>query len=119
MGQRTRELALLRIVGASRRQVFRSVLVEAFLVGLVASLAGLGLGVLAALGLEALLKRVRHHLAHGSPGLRDPHGRRCVVVGVGVTVVSAIGPARHAVRIPPVAAVAAQQTEQAVPSRRR
>ena len=56
VGQRTRELALLRIVGASRRQVFRSVLIEATLLGLVASLIGLGLGVLAALGLEALLK---------------------------------------------------------------
>ncbi len=56
VGQRTRELALLRIVGASRRQVFRSVLVEAGILGLVASLVGLGLGVLAALGLVALLK---------------------------------------------------------------
>ena len=55
VGQRTRELALLRIVGASRRQVFRSVLREAAIVGLVSSLIGLGLGVLAALGLEALL----------------------------------------------------------------
>ncbi len=42
VGQRTRELALLRIVGASRRQVFRSVLVEAAILGLVASLVGLG-----------------------------------------------------------------------------
>ena len=48
VGQRTRELALLRIVGASRRQVFRSVLGEAAIVGLVSSLIGLGLGVLAA-----------------------------------------------------------------------
>ena len=56
VGQRTAELALLRIVGASRRQVFRSVLLEAALVGLVASLVGLGLGVLGAVGLEALLK---------------------------------------------------------------
>src|SRR5580698_10147036 len=55
VGQRTRELALLRIVGASRRQVFRSVLIEAAIVGLVASLVGLGMGVLAAIGLEALL----------------------------------------------------------------
>ena len=55
VGQRTRELALLRIVGASRRQVFRSVLGEALIVGLVASLIGLGLGVLAAIGLEKLL----------------------------------------------------------------
>jgi putative ABC transport system permease protein len=56
VGQRTRELALLRIVGASRRQVFRSVLAEAAITGLVSSVIGLGLGVLAALGLEALLR---------------------------------------------------------------
>jgi len=48
VGQRTRELALLRIVGASRRQVFRSVLGEAAITGLVGSLVGLGLGVLLA-----------------------------------------------------------------------
>ena len=56
VGQRTTELALLRIVGASRRQVFRSVLGEAAIVGLVSSIIGLGLGVLAAIGLEALLR---------------------------------------------------------------
>ena len=76
VGQRTRELALLRIVGASRRQVFRSVLVEAGLLGLVASLVGLGLGVLAALGLEALLKGFGITLPTGPAGLRDPHGDR-------------------------------------------
>jgi putative ABC transport system permease protein len=56
VGQRTRELALLRIVGASRRQVFGSVLAEAAITGLVSSVIGLGLGVLAALGLQALLR---------------------------------------------------------------
>src|ERR1019366_2648641 len=56
VGQRTRELALLRIVGASRRQVFRSVLGEAAITGLVSSVIGLGLGVLAARGLQALLR---------------------------------------------------------------
>ncbi len=66
VGQRTRELALLRIVGASRRQVFRSVLVEAAILGLVASLIGLGLGVLAAVGLEALLKGFGITLPSGS-----------------------------------------------------
>jgi len=57
VGQRTRELALLRIVGANRRQVFRSVLGEAAITGLVSSVIGLGLGVLAALGLEAVPAR--------------------------------------------------------------
>ena len=55
VGQRTRELALLRIVGASRRQVFRSVLGEAAIVGFVSSVIGIGLGVLAAIGLKALI----------------------------------------------------------------
>ena len=65
VGQRTRELALLRIVGASRRQVFRSVLAEAAIVGTCSSLIGIGLGVLAAVGLEALFG-LRHHAAVGA-----------------------------------------------------
>ena len=68
VGQRTRELALLRMVGASRRQVFRSVLGEAVLVGLAASLIGLGLGVLAAVALKALL---------GAFGVLCPQRRWC------------------------------------------
>ena len=75
VGQRTRELALLRIVGASRRQVFRSVLAEAAIVGLVASLIGLGLGVLAAKGLEALLSGFGVSLPSGSLVFCAPH--RC------------------------------------------
>jgi len=119
VGQRTRELALLRMVGASRRQVFRSVLGEALLTGLAASLIGLGLGVLAALALEALL---------GAFGITLPsaplvfEGRTVVLglaVGVGVTVIAAIGPARRAVRIAPVAALVATQQEQAGSLRRR
>jgi putative ABC transport system permease protein len=106
VGQRTRELALLRIVGASRRQVFRSVLLEAGLLGLVASLVGLGLGVLAALGLEALLKGFGITLPTGPLVFESRTVVAAVVVGVGVTVVSAVSPARRAVRIPPVAALA-------------
>ena len=55
VGQRTRELALLRVVGASRCQVFRSVLTEAAVVGAISSVIGIGLGVLAAFGLKELL----------------------------------------------------------------
>jgi len=119
VGQRTRELALLRIVGASRRQVFRSVLGEAFIVGLVASLIGLGLGVLAAIGLEKLLSAFGVTLPSGSLVFEARTVIVCLVVGVGVTMVSAISPARRAVRIAPVAAVAEQQVEQDVPMRRR
>ncbi len=119
VGQRTRELALLRIVGASRRQVFRSVLVEALIMGVVASLVGLGLGVLAALGLEALLKGFGITLPTGPLVFASRTVIAALLVGVGVTVVSAIGPARRAVRIPPVAALADYRGEQAESSRRR
>ncbi len=119
VGQRTRELALLRMIGASRRQVFRSMLGEAVIVGVVASLIGLGLGVLAAVALRALL---------GAFGVTLPsaplvfEARTAVValaVGVGVTVISAIGPARRAVRIAPVAALVATREEQAESLRQR
>jgi putative ABC transport system permease protein len=119
VGQRTRELALLRIVGASRRQVFRSVLAEAFIVGIFASVVGLGLGVLAALGLEELLKGFGVTLPAGSLVFEGRTIVVALVVGVGVTVVSAISPARRAVRIPPVAALADHQIEQQESSRRR
>jgi putative ABC transport system permease protein len=119
VGQRTRELALLRIVGASRRQVFRSVLVEAAIVGLVASVVGLGLGVLAALGLEALLKGFGITLPSGSLVFATRTVVAALVVGLGVTVISAISPARRAVRIPPVAALVDYRGEQGESSRRR
>jgi putative ABC transport system permease protein len=119
VGQRTRELALLRIVGASRRQVFRSVMLEAGIVGLVSSLIGLGLGVLAALGLEALLSGFGVTLPSGPLVFEPRTVIVCLVVGVGVTVVSAISPARRAVRIAPVAAVSDQQSETEISLRRR
>jgi putative ABC transport system permease protein len=119
VGQRTRELALLRIVGASRRQVFRSVLAEAAIVGLVASVIGLGLGVLAAKGLVALLSGFGVSLPSGSLVFSLRTVVVGLAVGIGVTVVSAISPARRAVRIPPVAALTAQSAESEVSSRRR
>ena len=108
VGQRTRELALLRILGASRRQVFRSVLGEAFIVGTVASLVGLGLGVLTAVGLEALLKGFGITLPTGPLVFEARTVVVALAVGIGVTVVSAISPARRAVRIAPVAALSDQ-----------
>jgi putative ABC transport system permease protein len=119
VGQRTKELALLRIVGASRRQVFRSVLGEAAIVGLLSSIVGLGLGVLAAIGLEALLKGFGVTLPSGPLVFEARTVIVCLVVGVGVTMVSAISPARRAVRIAPVAAVTEQQTEYDISMRRR
>ena len=119
VGQRTRELALLRIVGASRRQVFGSVLTEAALTGLVSSVIGLGLGVLAALGLQALLRGFGVTLPPGSLVFEPRTVLVGLAVGVGVTVVSAIGPARGAVRIAPVAALDDRQSRASAPLRRR
>ncbi len=119
VGQRTRELALLRVVGASRQQVFRSVVGEAALTGLAASLIGLGLGVVAALGLKALLKAFNIVLPSSSLVFEARTPVVAIVVGVGVTVVSAILPARRAVRIPAVAALVDHSEEARSPRRRR
>ena len=119
VGQRTRELALLRIVGASRRQVFGSVLAEAAITGLVSSVIGLGLGVLAALGLQALLRGFGITLPPGSLVFEARTVLVGLAVGTGVTVVAAVGPARNAVRIPPVAALDDRQSDGDVSLRRR
>jgi putative ABC transport system permease protein len=106
VGQRTRELALLRVVGASRRQVFRSVLGEAAIVGAVSSAVGVGLGVAAAVGIEALLSGFGITLPTGPLTFEPRTAIVGLAVGTIVTVAAAIGPARSAVRIPPVAALA-------------
>jgi putative ABC transport system permease protein len=119
VGQRTRELALLRVVGASRRQVFRSVLAEAAIVGAISSAIGIGLGVLAALGLKALLSAFGISLPSGPLVFEARTVIVSLAVGIGVTVVASIGPARRAVRIPPVAALSDRQSETDVSPRRR
>jgi putative ABC transport system permease protein len=118
VGQRTRELALLRVVGASRRQVFRSVLGEAAVTGFAASLIGLGLGVLAALGLKALLKAFGIALPSSPLVFEARTPVVAIAVGVAVTVVSAILPARRAVRIPAVAALIDHTEDGAAPLHR-
>ncbi|HKH87647.1 MAG TPA: FtsX-like permease family protein, partial [Acidimicrobiales bacterium] len=119
VGQRTRELALLRILGANQRQIFVSVVGEAAIVGVLASIVGLGLGVLTAVGLEQLLKGFGITLPSGSLVFQARTVVVGLIVGVGVTVVSAISPARRAVRIPPVAAMADYQSGSDESSRRR
>ena len=119
VGQRTRELALLRILGANRRQLFRSVLAEAAILGLLASLVGLGLGVLTAIGLEALLKGFGISLPSGPLVFEIRTVIAAIGVGLGVTVISAIAPAWRAVRIPPVAAISEYQGGDEESSRRR
>jgi putative ABC transport system permease protein len=119
VAQRTRELALLRALGASRRQVMTSVITEAFAVGLFASVVGLCLGVLVAIGLQSLLKAFGIDLPAAGVVLRPRTFVASFVVGVGVTVVSSISPARRASRIPPMAALRGGAEEHAGSLRRR
>jgi putative ABC transport system permease protein len=119
VAQRTREMALMRAIGASRRQVMSSVLLEALAVGLVASLAGLAAGVGIAVGLKALLDSMGLAFPSGSIVLGPSTVVISVVAGLGVSVVSAVLPARRASRIAPVAAMREVAVDGSAGSRRR
>jgi putative ABC transport system permease protein len=103
--QRTRELAVLRAAGATGGQVLRSVLGEALLVGLTASIGGLGLGVLAATGLRDLAGAFGIALPPGALVLASRTVLIAFAVGVLITVAAAAGPARKAARVAPVTAM--------------
>ncbi|WP_329789775.1 FtsX-like permease family protein [Lentzea sp. DG1S-22] len=115
VAQRTKELALLRCVGAERGQVFRSVLAEAVFMGLAASVLGIlgGLGVSA--GLQAFIGSVGGPSGDDFP-IRLPITWTTIAagfaVGVVVTVLSAVLPARRATKVAPVAALRSQPDSQ-------
>ncbi len=105
LGQRTKELALLRAIGASPSQVQRSALLEALIIGLVAS----ALGILGGIGLNYGLQALFNAVGADLPATDLIIARRTIisalVVGVGVTVLSSLGPARKAARVAPLAAL--------------
>ena len=103
VAQRTRESALLRALGASRRQVLRSVVGEAFIVGAVASGIGLAAGYGIAVGLKALLNDQLQ--LPGGVLLTGATITAALVVGIGVTLVASIAPAVKASRVAPLAAL--------------
>ena len=105
IAQRTRELATLRTLGATRRQVLRSVLVEAFVIGLLASVAGLFLGLALAKGLNALFTSLGIDLPQASTVFKTRTVLVALLVGVGITMLAALRPALRATRVPPIAAV--------------
>ena len=105
VAQRSRELALLRAMGASRGQVNRSVLLEAIFVGLIGSTVGLGVGYLLALGLRWLFGVFGLDLSRADFPMTWTAVIWSYVIGVGVTAVAALIPARRASRIPPIAAL--------------
>ncbi|MFH9351779.1 ABC transporter permease [Kitasatospora sp. NPDC017646] len=105
VARRSREIALLRAVGATRRQVVRSLLAEAVLVGLVASVAGLVLGLGIASVLPDLLSGDGDRLPRGPLVIGARPVAAALFVGVGVTVTAAWLPSRRAARIAPVEAL--------------
>ncbi|MDH3731184.1 MAG: FtsX-like permease family protein [Acidimicrobiia bacterium] len=105
LGQRIRQLALIRALGASKRQVQLTALLEALIVGMIASIVGLAVGVALAYGLRAIMNALGFNL----PDLELVISARTIitalVVGIGVSLASALTPSRRAARVPPVAAI--------------
>ncbi|WP_433570762.1 ABC transporter permease [Streptomyces sp. CA-251247] len=105
IAQRTRELGLLRALGADRRQVRRSVLTEAVLLGLVGSTLGLAAGVGLAAGLIGLMSAFGMNLSAAEMVVGPATPVSAYAVGLGVTFLAAYLPARRAARVSPMAAL--------------
>ncbi len=105
IAQRMREFATLRTLGASRRQVMWSVVIEAFVIGLIGSVIGLFLGLGLAKLLNWLFVKIGIDLPHGSTVFAMRTVIVCLLVGTLVTLFASIRPARRATRVPPIAAV--------------
>ena len=105
VAQRVRELATLRTLGASRKQVRRSVMLEGFITGLVAAIIGLFCGFLLAKGLNAFFKAVGVDLPTKGTVLQTRTVVVSLLIGVGITMLATISPARKATNVPPIAAV--------------
>jgi putative ABC transport system permease protein len=105
VAQRTKELATLRTLGASRRQVLRSVVLEGLVLGVVASAVGLGLGVLLAKGLTVLFRAVDLEMPQAAMVFQTRTAVAAMLTGTLVTLVASVWPAVRATRIAPISAV--------------
>jgi putative ABC transport system permease protein len=105
IAQRMREFATLRTLGATRRQVLWSVIIEAFVIGVVGSVIGLFLGLALAKGLNGLFVTFGIDLPQGQTVFATRTVIVSLLVGTIVTLVASIRPARRATRVPPIAAV--------------
>jgi putative ABC transport system permease protein len=105
IAQRTRELATLRTLGASRRQVRVSVVLEALVMGVLASVVGLFLGLGLAKGLFALFDAVGFTLPNNGILLETRTVIVSLALGIVVTLIASLFPALRATRVPPIAAV--------------
>jgi putative ABC transport system permease protein len=105
IAQRTREFATVRTIGGSRRQILTSILLEALVVGILASLVGLAVGVGLAKGLFWLFDAVGFTLPNSGLVLRPTAVVIALAAGIVVTLVASLRPAFRATRVPPIAAV--------------
>ncbi|MCS0600221.1 ABC transporter permease [Streptomyces sp. LP11] len=105
VAQRTREIGLMRAIGSSRRQVNRSVLIEALLLGVLGSVLGVGAGIGIAVGLMKLMGQIGMHLSTSDLTVAWTTPALGLLLGVVVTVLAAYLPARRAGRISPMAAL--------------
>jgi putative ABC transport system permease protein len=105
VAQRIREFGLLRTLGASRRQVLRTVLAEAAAIGLLASLAGLAGGIAAAIGLRAMFDAIGVDLPSSGTAFELRTVVVALVLGLVMTVLSSLAPALRATRVTPMAAL--------------
>lgn len=119
IGQRLRELALMRGIGASTKQVRRLIVLEALIISLTATV----LGILAGFGVAKLIIAIFNASGAGFPSsalvLRPAAVIVSLVVGVGVTMASVVFPARRAAKVPPVAAMRPEIGFAAISSSRR
>jgi putative ABC transport system permease protein len=105
IAQRVREFATLRTIGGSRRQVLRTVMLEALVVGAVASVLGLFLGLALAKGLNAMFKALGVDFPSGGTVFATRTVIVSLLVGIIVTLLASLRPAIKATRVPPIAAV--------------
>ncbi len=105
VAQRTKETALLRAIGAKRKQVTRSVVIESLLTGVVASAVGVVLGIAAAQGLRVVLSAFGLELPAAHTVVRSSAIAASMIVGIVVTVVAAYLPARKGAKVAPIEAM--------------
>ncbi len=119
VAQRMREMALLRAIGASKRQVLASVIGESVVVGILASAVGVIAGIGLSIGLKAVMNAVGFQIPGSGVVLRPSAVIIGLLVGTIVTIISAVVPARQAARVPPIAAMRAVALERPINRFRR
>jgi putative ABC transport system permease protein len=119
VSQRTKEMALLRAVGATGRQIRSAVLAEAAVTGMVASAVGIAAGIGVANSIKALMSALGVKIPIGTMVITTATVTVSMIVGVVITIVSAVMPARRASKVPPIAALRDIAQDRSAVSKRR